>query len=159
MKRLFAGLVCFAVSSMSYAGVFESHGNFSFKGEWKHKAGANGTWDSTMVVEKVSSEPKSVKVTNTINIQNGQQIETMTSVMVLEQTGDKFFDVKIEGKVVGSGYCYGIQCHYGVYHAATKSMTEETMSFVDEKIYTLGSHFSHESGKTAWKGAGEAAAE
>lgn len=157
MKRLFVGLISLAVSGMSYASVFNTPGTFNYKGEWKHKAGKFGTWDAVTSYEKISNEPETLKITSTLNIHEGQSVQTMSYELIFVETGDGFFDVKKADSVVGSGYCYGIQCHYSVFEKGA-GITEETMSFVDGKIYALGSMFTHEQGKTAWKGVGEQAA-
>ena len=63
-------------------------------------------------------------------------------------TSNGFFNVASgdEGNLSGAGYCMDVQCHYEI----SSSKLEETITFVGDKMYKLGSKMDH--GKVvAWQ--------
>jgi len=150
--RLFLAMACFAVSGASYAGIFDlSPGAYHFKGNWK-TPGMTDVWTSETSFTAVEAPTKTIKMSEVLQIHQGDAITTETYELTFVETSDMFFDVMAGADKVGHGYCYEVQCHYEM--TTKEEHTETTFSFVDGKIFSLGSS-AQEGFSVAWQGAGE----
>ncbi len=91
----------------------------------------------------------SVNDTITVTLPDGQS-ESHSVIWTSRRTKDGFFDVLIDGKVVGSGYCMNNQCHIG--GAMGDTWWEETFTMgKHHRIFRLGSK-TEKNFKVSWSG-------
>jgi hypothetical protein len=101
-------------------------GTYAGQGEWVSQDGQKGHYlVTTTVMDGVMKS----------SYKWAEQGSEWTFTML--PFGDNFFKVAsgADGQIVGEGYCFDVQCHY----TAFGGNLEETLSFVDGKLYKLGS--------------------
>lgn len=114
-------------------------GHYVGTGQWHSADGKAGQYQ---VETTIGNSPNTPSVQSTYDYDGQRQVWDFT--MLFKSPG--FFAIASggggEGNVNGSGYCLDVQCHYEV----PGSNLEETFSFVDGKLYKIGSKTQH--GKT-----------
>ena len=104
-------------------------GKYSGTGDWSAEDGSSGHYRVTTSVMGAA-----ISSISTVYTFDGK---TETWEFSILPTTNGFFKIVsgAEGQIVGEGYCYEVQCHY----AAFDGKLEETLTFVDGKLYKVGS--------------------
>ena len=121
MKKFFA-LIAFT-SGMAIASKPQS-AVYNGSGHWRNSVMESGTYEATTTVAEGS-----ISSNYTFN---GQTI-SWNIKMLPDPTGN--FDILVDDKKVGSGYCLEAQCHYQI----EEIDLEETLTFIDKRLYKVGS--------------------
>ncbi len=100
-------------------------GNYHGKGHAVHQ---NGVEERYLVESKVTGN--SIQTTYHVNG------ETLNYALQASFEKNGFFDVKMDGAKVGSGYCMSVWCHYSI--RIGDFSLEETLTFFQEHLYRLG---------------------
>jgi hypothetical protein len=120
-----AALVGLLSSGLAYADVPTS-GNYEGKGQWRDSSGNSGEYTVETIISSEEIESRYGWASGSRNWGFSLQNQSVGFYAVTDNFGT-------EGKM----YCYSVQCHYEFVSAHLT--TEETLSFVDGKLYKLGS--------------------
>jgi hypothetical protein len=101
-------------------------GTYQGEGQWRDNAGNSGEYSVRTEVspDQVQSEYR-------------WSAETRHWGFAMQNQSVGFYAITDNFGSSGSMYCYSVQCHYEFNTA--RLTTEETLSFVDGKLYKLGS--------------------
>ncbi len=117
-----------------------TNGHYTGRGQWHDSSGQTGEYDVQTVIDEQG-------VSSTYEWGGG---ETRRFAMKLEPTGSKSFSVKLAEQSVGWMYCMDVQCHLDLIFDANQNL-EETLTFVDGKLYKLGSKSLPNGSRVFWQ--------
>ncbi len=132
------GLVSLAIGLMSSLALGDAWtpGNYTGHGVWRDTAGHSGLYEVVTVLTADSMSS------------NYAFAEGVAAVSLsLQRTGDGFYSLIDAEKTSGNMYCYDVQCHYEL----GAGSVEETLSFVDGKLYKLGSKLGSDGRTIIWQ--------
>ncbi len=117
-------IVLFLTLSLPASAIVPDLGNYNGVGTWKSLGKRSGTWAETMTFRREGNVH--IRESDTKIYQNGKLIKDTKSVLkFFNQTPPDFFDVVADDKVVGSGFCFGINRCQMEYTIGTET-THET---------------------------------
>ena len=108
-------------------------GEYSGGGDWASEDGTSGHYS---VSTKVFA-PAADAVSSVGSVYHYDNKEESWGFAILPGANGFFLVAagEAEGSIVGQGYCFEVQCHY----TAFDGKLEETLTFVDGKLYKIGS--------------------
>lgn len=163
MKKILS-LAALIASQFAFANPFVDGHSASYEGAGNWKAEANATQGAYTVKTNLTYlENGQYKVTSSYAFAEGGTMESNMHVRFKE---NQFFDVFDQNneKKIGKGYCFSQANNHDVchYHFHVEQMIiEETLAFMNNKLYRVGSKENHANGShetIAWTENLEAAA-
>jgi len=124
MKTMILALAV-AASANGFALTAFPQGSFHGQGRWSDSTGKSGQY---------SVETKTSANSVASHYRFGSETRDWNFSAAFKQG---FFDVMSGGRELGQGYCQSVQCHYQVDFGG--GSLEETLTFVDGKLYKVGS--------------------
>lgn len=142
-------LVVLFVGASSFGFTRHHAGTLMGAGTWKETKGTHGRWKRLL---EITPQKDQIVVKDTLQVltADGKQLFQEDSQWEVVQQKDGFFDMTMNGKKTGFGYCFAGQCHLTA-ESKEGGTYEETLAFHKAGIFVLGSDTNPKE-TVAWRG-------
>lgn len=131
---LCAALLLTFHSAIALSGILP--GNYAGRGEWRDDAGHSGFY-------AVETNVLASRLESTYQFSSGEERFNLK----LTPDGEVFFKTLSDDGEQGLMYCLDVQCHM----TSRQGLFEETLSFVDDHLYKIGSKKTNDGRTIVWQ--------